>query len=75
MADTVTIRKAKPRNGVSRVTLHFSKLPGRDFGPYYVGEAITDLMVSALLDRFDARHLVLNALATGEATTETSAEY
>ncbi len=70
MADTVTVRKARPRNG-ARVTLHFSKLPGRKFGPYPWPEAITDLTISALLPRIDARNLVFEALATGEATTDT----
>ena len=69
-ARTVTVRKAAPRRG-ARVTLHFSALPDREFGPYPWGEAIIDLTISALLSRVDARSLVLDALATGEATTET----
>lgn len=67
---TVTVKKARPRNG-PRVTLHFSKLPGQTFGPYAWTEAVTDLTVSALLPRVEARNLVLDALIAGEATTDT----
>jgi hypothetical protein len=68
-ARTVTVRKAGRRG--ERVTLHFSALPDREFGPYPWPDAVTDLTVSALLSRPAARDLVLDALATGEATAET----
>ena len=45
------------------------------FGPYPWGEAITDLTISALLPRVEARNLVLDALATGEATAITREDY
>jgi hypothetical protein len=67
--DTVTVSKAKPYRG-PRVTLAFSKLPGRTYGPYPWGEAVTDLTISALLSRVDARSLVLDALVVGSATRE-----
>lgn len=67
---TVTVKKARPRK-YPRVTLHFSKLPGQVFGPYLWPDAVTDLRISALLPAVEARNLVLDALATGEATTET----
>lgn len=69
MPRTVTVTKAKPYRG-ERVTLAFSQLPGKTFGPYPWGEAITDLTISALLPRVDARALVLHALASGTATAE-----
>ena len=71
MTDTVTVFSATPRAGVDRVTITFTRLPGHVFGPLYIGEAVTELVVSALLSRLEARNLVLDALATGEATTET----
>lgn len=76
MADTVTVKRY-PRPISNRihqqVTLHFSKLPGQDFGPYVWMDAVTDLTISALLTRIDARSLVLDALTSpdGQATTET----
>ncbi len=72
-AGTVTVTRVRSYRG-ERVTLAFSRLPGRVFGPYYWGEAITDLTVSALLSRPAARSLVLDALAQGTATTETGEE-
>jgi hypothetical protein len=74
MSQRVTVRKAKPYKG-DRVTLHFERLPDKAFGPYPWGEAITDLTVSALLPRVEARNLVLDALATGEATAITREDY
>lgn len=68
---TVTVCRATPARKAERVMLHFSALPGQAFGPYPWGEAITDLTVSALLSRVDARTLVLDALAKGKATTDT----
>lgn len=73
IAGTVTVTRARSYRG-ERVTLEFSRLPGRVFGPYYWGEAITDLTVSALLPRLAARNLVLDALTQGAATTETGEE-
>lgn len=67
---TVTVKKARPRNG-PRVTLRFSRLPDQVFGPYAWTEAITDLTISALLPKVEARNLVLDALVRGEATTNT----
>jgi hypothetical protein len=67
--DTVTVTKVKPRKG-PRVTLAFSKLSGQTFGPYPWGEAITDLTISALLSRVDARALVFDAIVVGSATRE-----
>ena len=70
---TVTVKRVK-RAGtyqdVAHVTLHFSSLPDRTFGPYPWPEAVTDLTVSALLSRLDARNLVLDALAVGTMTRE-----
>lgn len=70
---TVTVTRVRSYRG-ERVTLEFSRLPGRVFGPYHWGEAITDLTVSALLSRLDARSLVLDALTQGTATTGTGEE-
>lgn len=67
--NTVTVKKVTRRNA-DNVTLSFSKLPGQKFGPYPWKDAVTELTFSALLSRADARNLVLDALATGTATTE-----
>lgn len=51
-----------------RYYLTFSRLPGKKFGPWTQAEAIRDLTVSALLDRLDARTLVMDAAQDGAAT-------
>lgn len=63
---TVTVRKRG-----QRFTSEFSALPGRTFGPWDMAEMIRDLTVSALLSRYDARNLVMDAAVKGECTTET----
>lgn len=68
---TITAKKAKPRNG-DRITLHFSALPGKTYGPYPWNEAIGQAEFAALLSRLDARSLILDALVDGEATAETN---
>ena len=63
--DTVTVTCHR-----KRYRLSFSKLPGRTFGPYDLRDAVTQLYVGALLERIDARTLVLDAAMNGTATTE-----
>jgi hypothetical protein len=65
---TVTVRKARGQ----KFTLEHSALPGRIFGPWDMAEMIKDLRVSALLDRFAARDLVMDAAVNGTATTRTA---
>lgn len=69
--DTVTVTRVGKTPGRYRYRLAFSKLPGREFGPYGFGEATRDLTISALLEPIDARNLVLDAAASGVATRAT----
>lgn len=48
--------------------LEFSRLPGETFGPYRFRDAREQLNVAALLDRPDARDLLLDAWQAGAAT-------
>lgn len=70
---TVTRHGRKGRKGVldARYVLAFSRLPGREFGPYGYGEARGQIEVSALLDPAAARDLLITAWAEGTATTAT----
>jgi hypothetical protein len=61
---TVTVTRV--RRGF---TSAFSALPGQVFGPYDLPEMVRDLTVSALLSPRQARDLVLQAAAEGQATS------
>ena len=76
MSGTVTVTRttqAKTTDAIrdTRFRLTFSALPGQTFGPYGYQDARGDLLVAALLSPADARNLLLDAMAVGEATAET----
>lgn len=58
--ETVTIER-DPRNR-KQVTLRFSRLPDKTFGPYDFPNATAQLFVGALIPMKDARDAVLEAL-------------
>lgn len=65
MPGTVTVTK-KGKRFIST----FSALPGQRFGPWEMSEMIRDLTISALLEKADARNLVMDAAVLGSATTD-----